>query len=197
MTHLTPDGAIKIMIFLYKMGKIDALTLFQFLQNAAAQYGVGLTISAVGQNIEPSMLIKPVFQPVTTGFNYLTSSGIDPTERVTCIIQVAIFSALSAAATTTDPAVNTGVAGVNVAFLAYMMKILETSNNNNIAFILPFKDGQGKVGLIMVLVTGLGFVLFYVTKSYLKLLKSSYSFGVRSVDKIFKKFSKVQFIPVY
>ena len=120
------------------------------------------------------MLIKPAIKTVTTGLDYLTSSGIDPTERVARVTQIAIFSALSAAATTTDPAVSTAVAGANAAFLAYMMKVLEASNNTNIPFILPFKDGQGKVGLIMAVLTSLGFVLFYVIKGYLKLLKSSY-----------------------
>ena len=51
-----------------------------------------------------------------------------------------------ATTTTTDPAINVGIGGVNVAFLAHMLKILEDSNNSTIPFFLPFKNGQGKVG---------------------------------------------------
>ena len=55
MVNLTPAGSIKIMIFLYKIGTIDAFTLIQFLQNAVTQYGVGIAISTVGETLKPSM----------------------------------------------------------------------------------------------------------------------------------------------
>ena len=99
------------MIFLYKIGTIDAFTLIQFLQNAATQYGVGIAISTVGETFKLSMLVEPAIKTVTTGLDYLTSSGIDPTERAIRVAQVAVFSVVSAVATTADPAVNVGITG--------------------------------------------------------------------------------------
>ena len=201
MVSLTPAGSIKLMVFLYKTGTIDAFTLVQFIQNSITQYGVSLAITTVGETMKPSMLVEPVINTVTTGVQYLTSSGIDPTEKAIRIAQVAVFSSVSALATTTDPAVNAGVAGVNAAFLTYMMKIIEASNNSNLSFILPFESGQGKVILLMVLVSSMGFVLFYaiyhVTKQYLKLLKSSYNYALRSTKRLLTESPKVKFIRIY
>ena len=198
--NLTPAGSIKIMVFLYNIGAIDAFTLVQFIQNAVTQYGVGVAINTVGKTIQPSMLVEPIVKTVTTGVDYLTASGIDPTERAVRVAQVAVFSSVSAVASTTDPATNVGIAGANAAFLAYMMEILEAANHTNIPFILPFKNGQGKVFLILAFVGTMSVILVYATKKYLELLKSSYNFGLRLVDKmdkIFKRPQKVQFIRLY
>lgn len=116
------------------------------------------------------------------------------------VAQIAVFASSYAIATTTDPAINVGTAGVNAAFLAYMLKILEASNNSNILFILPFKDGQSKLMLLMVIISGLVYILVYATiyaiKQYLKLCKSFYKFGHRSTGRIFTKSPKFLLIPV-
>ena len=109
------------------------------------------------------------------------------------IAQVAVFAAGSAAATTTDPAVNAATAGVNAAFLAYMLKILESTNDGNIPFILPFKDGQGQVFLLMVIVIVGVSLTIYGIKQYLKLCQAAYKFGAGG---IFKRSPKVQFIRI-
>ncbi len=177
------------MILLYKIGSIDAFTLMQFIQNAVTQYVVGVAINTVGRDITPAI------DTVTTSIKYLTTSGIDPTEKAVRVAQVAVFAAGSAIATTTDPAINAGTAGLNAGFLAYMVKILEASNNSNILFILPFKDGQDKVMLLMVVTGGLVYILVYATiypiKQYLKLCKSFYKFAHRPLIAYFIIFSTI------
>ena len=140
IVSLTLAGFIKLMIFLYKTKTIDALTLVQFIPNSITQYSVGLAITTVGETMKPSMLVEPVINTVTTGVQYLTSSGVDPTESAIRIAQVAVFSSVSAIATTTDPTVNAGVVCVNATFLAYIMKIIETSNNIICKYRTPLQD---------------------------------------------------------
>ena len=82
MASLTPAGSIKIMIFFYKMGQIDAFTLIQFLQNAinTAQFNLVhyktnqaynhvITKQAVDDLIQLKYELKTIFQ--TNGYKYL------------------------------------------------------------------------------------------------------------------------------
>lgn len=143
-----------------------------------------------------AFIVAPTIDTITTGIKYLTTSGLDPTDKALRVSQVAVFVAGFAIYTTTTFATSLATVGVNVAFLAYMLKILEASNNSNIPFILPFKDGQGKVILLMVVTCGLIYILVYAIKQYLKLCKSFYKFAHRSAGRIFTKSPKVPFIPV-
>ena len=54
--------SIKLMIFLWKIGVVDGFTLTQFILNGAAQYGVFVVGSAVGQTLDPSILVTPIAQ---------------------------------------------------------------------------------------------------------------------------------------
>lgn len=199
MMSPTIANSIKWMFFLYRMRQVDGLTLIQFVQNVVTQYGVGVAISTVGESITPWMLVEPGVKTVRTGINYLMEPGLPPTEQGIRVAQVETMAALSAASTTTDTSISDTTAGVNFAFLTYMQKIIEASNHGNTPFIVPSKNGQGEVMLFILVVSSVGFMLVYAAsygiKQYVRLLKTSYTYGSKLVKKLFKKKSpKVQLI---
>ena len=55
-------NSIKIMIFLWQLGVVDSLTLFQFCINCGAQYGGLVVAEAAGSmnDIGPSVLLAPL-----------------------------------------------------------------------------------------------------------------------------------------
>ena len=80
--------------------------------------------------------------------------------------------------------------------MAAFQDLMDSSNSGNIFFIKTYKNGQGKLMLVMVLATGLIFATIYLTNQYLKLLKFSYHFGVQKI--YFKRnIPKVEFIPLH
>lgn len=53
--------SLKLMIFLWKIGVVNSFTLTQFMLNGAAQYGIFLVESAVGQTtLTFSIWVAPI-----------------------------------------------------------------------------------------------------------------------------------------
>ncbi len=156
--------SIKLMIFLWKIGVVDGFTLTQFILNGAAQYGVFVVGSAVGQTLDPSILVAPIAQ-LGTAYQYVRAAqGAAEAQKRAATIAVLLSS--STAVLETDLATNGAMAALNLAFNAYMNSVLEAGNGGNIPFLLTYKAGQHKI-IILFIVGGVVLVLIYY---YIKLL---------------------------
>ena len=156
--------SIKLMIFLWKIGVVDGFTLTQFILNGAAQYGVFVVGSAVGQTLDPSILVAPIAQ-LGTAYQYVRAAqGAAEAQKRAATIAVLLSS--STAVLETDLATNGAMAALNLAFNAYMNSVLEAANGGNIPFLLTYKAGQHKI-IILFIVGGVVLVLIYY---YIKLL---------------------------
>ena len=68
-------NSIKIMIFLWHLGVVDSLTLFQFFMNCGAQYGGVVVAEAAGSmnDIGPSVLLAPL-AGLRTSYKYVQAA---------------------------------------------------------------------------------------------------------------------------
>ena len=171
---------IKFMILLWQAGLVDSFTLIQFLQNAVTQYGATAIASAAASSVpsmvEPSMLIQPLITTVSTGVSFLSCVKDAPEFRQR-VATVAVFACSSAVATTTDIPINAAVGGVNAAFLAYMQACIDAANNSNIPFMLPYKVGQGKVFILVVITGGVLLIIYYYIKLLIRASRKGYRIG--------------------
>ena len=153
-----------------------------------------LAIKTVGFQAlnQPETYAVPIIKNAvsTAGF---VSGGISVPPQATRVAMVATLHAASALLIQNgDVQSNFAMAALMAAF----QDLMDASNSGNRLFIKPYKNGQGKLMLVMVLATGLIFATIYLTNQYLKLLKFSYHFGVQKI--YFKRnIPKVEFIPLH
>lgn len=164
------------MILLWRSGVVDSFIAIQFILNRAAQYGSFVIGSSVGQTPDPSVLIEPVRQMGTAYQFVRAAQGAAEAQKRAATI--AVFLSTSGVALETDLATNGAMAGVHLAFNAYMHKVLEASNAANIPFILTFTDGQQQV-IILFLVCGVILMFLYY---YIKLLIASAHKGLQMAE---------------
>jgi hypothetical protein len=120
-------NSIKIMIFLWHLGVVDSLTLFQFCMNCGAQYGGLVVAEAAGSmnDIGPSVLLAPL-AGLGTSYKYVRAAQ-GAMERRARIATVASFMAMSGRATLTDPATNGAAGGTIATFIGHMKSVIEKS----------------------------------------------------------------------
>ena len=164
MMNTSLNIPIKMMILLWRMGVVDSFTAIQFLLNGAAQYGVFVVGSAVGQTLDPSILVAPIAQ-LGTAYQYVRAAqGAAEAQKRAATIALLLSS--STAVLETDLATNGAMAALNLSFNAYINSVLEASNGGSSTFILTYKAGQHKIILLYV-VGGIVLILVYY---YIKLL---------------------------
>lgn len=178
LNNLSYIQGLQAMALLYRIGAVDALTVIQFIANAATQYGV----TYVSTYDPRAAFHEPTIQLVGTGIEFLTTAQGDEVRKR--IAMVALYAATSAASALGEELpgsviLNLAQGGLNAAFLIYMQNIIELSNNNHVPFILNYKPGQGKV-LIFLTITSLGCILIYY---YIKLLKRCGKFGFNFIQR--------------
>ena len=156
--------SIKVMLFLWRSGLVDGLTMIQFLANAATQYGTIVVGSCVGNNLDPSVLAAPI-AGLGTSYQFVRSAqgAMEAQQRAATI---AALLSTSACITTTDLQANAAMGALHVAFSQYMQACIDASNSGNIPFLLTYKAGQDKI-IILFIVGGVVLVLIYY---YIKLL---------------------------
>ena len=164
MANVSVNFSVKMIIFLWKIGVVDSFTVVQFLINGAVQYGGFVVGSAVGQNLDPSILVAPIAQ-LGTAYQFVRGAQ-GAAEAHKRAATLALLLGTSTAVLDADLAVNGAMAALNVAFNDYMNSVLEASNGGNIPFILPYKAGQHRIILLYV-VGGIVLILVYY---YIKLL---------------------------
>ena len=138
MTLTTPIS-LQLMIFLWKCGIVDSLSMLQFCINCGTQYGTIVAGAAAGNfsEIGPSVLLAP-FAGLGTSYKYIrTASGL--AERRMRIAMVASLLSTSATALTTDPQSNTAVGATISALVSYMRSINKATNTTNggLVFVHP------------------------------------------------------------
>ena len=119
------------MVFLWKLGAVDSLTLLQFCANCGVQYGGLVVGEAAGykNDIGPSVLLAPV-QGLGASYQYVRLAQ-GAMERRSRIATVAAFMAMSGRATLTDPATNGAAGGTVATFIGHIKSIIEKSKKNN------------------------------------------------------------------
>jgi len=180
-------SSIKIMIFLWQLGIVDSLTLFQFCMNCGAQYGGLVVAEAAGSmnDIGPSVLLAPL-AGLGTSYKYVQAAQSTMEKRAR-IATLASFMAMSGRATLTDPATNGAAGGTIATFIGHMKSIIAKSNNSTggLVFVNPgmlsklIKDEF--IALNLVIIGGSLFIIisFYVLP---RIAKASWNYS--------KKFSK-------
>lgn len=69
------------------------------------------------------------------------------------------------------------MAGLHVAFNAYMQSVIEMSHNSSTPFVLTYKVGQEKI-IFLVVATGVIFVvIYYYIKLVIKACRKGYEIG--------------------
>lgn len=86
---------------------------------------------------------------------------------------ITAFLSTSVVVLESDVATNSAMAGLHVAFNAYMQSVIEISNNGGTPFMLTYKVGQEKI-TFLVIATGVIFVIIYY---YIKLVIKTYRKG--------------------
>ena len=210
-------ASIPLMVFLWQLGVVDSLTLFQFCLNCGAQY-TGLTLGeAAGclDDIGPGVILAPI-AGLGTSYKYVRAAQ-SPMEVRSRIATLAAFMAMSGRATLTDPATNAAAGGTIATFIAHMKAIIAKSNSNGggLVFIHPFskltRDEEivfnvviiGGVGLVIIIISY--YVIPRVARAYWRFFKKSAKYTISSVEnridhlkksKKLKKLGQKIFIPL-
>jgi len=173
---VTPYNSLRLIYFLWQIGIVDSLTLIQFTINDFVQYGVFVVGHTVGQNLEPSALIAPITQ-LGTAYQYVRGAqgAMEAHKRAATL---AALLGTSTAVLETDIATNGAMAGLHVAFNAYMQSVIEMSNNGSTPFVLiTYKVGQEKI-IFLVVAAGVVFLLiYYYIKLVIKVCRKGYEIG--------------------
>ena len=175
------------MILLWQFGLVDTLSMIQFFINAGTQYGVLVVTEAAGNftKIGPSVFLAPI-AGLGTSYKYVRGAA----ERRARIPTVVAFMSSSAGALTTDPAINVAAGGSITSFISYMKSINEASNIGHVLFIVPYKTGQWKIFMLIVVVARISCLIGYY---YLKLLNASNKSMRNSLSKA-KQFRQLKFL---
>ena len=199
-------NSIKIMIFLWQIGVVDSLTLFQFCMNCGAQYGGLVVAEAAGSmnDIGPSVLLAPL-AGLGTSYKYVRVAQ-GAMEKRARIATIASFLTMSGR----DPATNGAAGGTIATFIGHihMKSIIAKSNNNNtggLVFASPVtlskftNDELIVINLIIVggvsLIIISSYLLPRITKAYWnyskKLSRYTITFCKKRIRKI-KEFRKIR-----
>jgi hypothetical protein len=175
-------NSIKIMIFLWHLGVVDSLTLFQFCINCGAQYGglVGAEAAGSMNDIGPSVLLAPL-AGLGTSYKYLQAAQ-GAMEKRARIATLASFMAMSGRATLTDPATNGAAGGTIPTFIGHIKSIIAKSNNSTggLVFVNPARLSKFTKDEIIVLnLVIVGGVLLIIISSYLlqRIAKASWNYS--------------------
>jgi hypothetical protein len=189
---------MKIMIFLWQLGVVDSLTLFQFCINCGAQYS-GLTLGeAAGYmgDIGPSVLVAPILG-VHTSYQYVQAAQ-GTIERRARIATIASFMAMSGRAIV-PPATNAAAGGTIASFIGHMKSVIEKTNGGlvfvNPAIVSKLTNDEFIIcnivivsGFLLIIISY--YVLPRIAKAswnyYKKLSQYTISFGKKGVRKIKK-----------
>lgn len=167
---LTTPLSLQLMIFLWKFGVVDTLSMLQFCINCGTQYGTIVAGAAAGNfsEIGPSVLFAP-FAGLGTSYKYIrTAQGL--AERRLRIAMVASLLSTSATALTTDPQSNTAVGATISALVSYMKSINQASNTTNggLVFVHPASFSELTISKCIVFnLVIVGGVLLVIVSSYL------------------------------
>jgi hypothetical protein len=181
---MTLTSSVKVMIFLWKIGIVDSLTLAQFLMNATAQYGGVVVAQSVGVGTSRNILhnlLGPVKRLVTASTFIRRSSNV--IERGKRISMVAAALSMSASILEADPATNSSFGATIAGFINYM----EVHNGNNgLVFLNPIIFGRlskTEFYFLNISLSGVFLVLVFLPK----ILKAYYCFSKFLANYILRK----------
>ena len=96
LNNLSYIQGLQVMALLYRIGAVDALTVIQFIANAATQYGA----TYISTYDPQAAFHEPTIQFIGTGIKFITSAEGDEVRKR--IAMVALYTATSATSALTN-----------------------------------------------------------------------------------------------